>query len=100
VGVIRAVGGLRRQVQKMILLEAAALALIGTATGALAGLFNAYFLVRTAAMMIAGFTLPLRFPTTLVLVTLPLVLLVALASAWWPARRAVRLSVIEAIGYE
>jgi len=33
-------------------------------------------------------------------VTLPLVLLIALAAAWWPARRAVNLNVIEAIGYE
>ncbi|HYE64037.1 MAG TPA: FtsX-like permease family protein, partial [Pyrinomonadaceae bacterium] len=100
IGVIRAIGGLRRQVRKMILLEAVAIAIIGVATGALAGLFNAYFLVRTAATIIAGFTLPLHFPTTLILLTLPLVLLVALAAAWWPAQRAVRLRVIEAIGYE
>lgn len=100
IGIIRAVGGLRSQVRKMILLEALAMAIIGVAAGALSGLFNAYFLVRTAATMIAGFTLPLQFPTALVLVTLPLVIAVALAAAWWPAYRAVRLRVIEAIGYE
>jgi putative ABC transport system permease protein len=99
-GVIRAVGGLRAQIRKMVLLEAAALALIGTATGIIAGLFNAYFLVRTAATMIAGFSLPLRFPTALIFVTLPVVFLVALVAAWWPARRAVRLRVVEAILYE
>ncbi|HKZ02039.1 MAG TPA: FtsX-like permease family protein [Pyrinomonadaceae bacterium] len=99
-GVIRALGGLRSQVRKMILLEACIIAIIGVITGAISGFFNGYFLVRTAATIIAGFTLPLVFPTTLVFVTLPLVLLIALASAWWPARRAVRLPVIEAIGYE
>ena len=84
----------------MVLLEALAIAIIGVAAGAVSGLFNAYFMVRTAATMIAGFTLPLQFPTALVLMTLPLVIAVALAAAWWPAHRAVRLRVFEAIGYE
>jgi putative ABC transport system permease protein len=99
-GVIRALGGLRSQIRKMILLEACIIAIIGVITGAVSGFFNAYFLVRTAATIIAGFTLPLAFPATLVFVTLPLVLLIAVAAAWWPAHRAVRLPVIEAIGYE
>jgi putative ABC transport system permease protein len=100
IGVIRALGGLRGQVRKMVLLEASMIALIGIVTGAVAGFFNAYFLVRTAATMIAGFTLPLAFPLSLGFITFPLVLLIALAAAWWPARRAVQLPVSEAIGYE
>ena len=99
-GVLRAIGGLKSQVRKMILLEAVALAIVGLITGAAAGALNTYFLVRIAAMMIAGYTIPYRFPLWLILVTLPLVLLIALAAAWWPARRAVNLNVIEAIGYE
>jgi ABC-type lipoprotein release transport system permease subunit len=35
-----------------------------------------------------------------VLLSLPIVLIIALLAAWWPARRAVNLSVAEAIGYE
>ena len=100
IGIIRAIGGQRRQLRKMILLEALAMAIIGVAAGALSGLFNAYFLVRTAAIMIAGFSLHLQFPTALVLLTLPLVVTVALAAALWPAHWAMRLGVIEAIGYE
>lgn len=99
-GVLRAIGGLRGQIRKMILLEAAALAVVGVLIGALAGLLNTYFLVRTAASMIGGFTIPFRFPFWLVLLVLPFALLIALAAAWWPARKAVNLSVIEAIGYE
>lgn len=99
-GVLRAIGGLRSQIRKMILLEAAALAIVGVLIGALAGVLNTYFLVRTAASMIGGFTIPFRFPFWLVLVVLPFALLIALAAAWWPARKAVNLSVIEAIGYE
>ena len=99
-GILRAIGGLRSQVRRIVILEAAAISLVGFATGVIAGLFNAYFLVRTAARIIAGFSLRFQFPLTVVLVTLPIVLLVALAAAWWTAQRAMRLKVVEAIGYE
>ncbi|MCM3873874.1 MAG: ABC transporter permease [Pyrinomonadaceae bacterium] len=99
-GILRALGGLRSQVRKIIILEAVAISVVGFATGVIAGLFNAYFLVRTAARLIAGFSLRFEFPLTVVLVTLPVVLLVAIAAAWWTAQRAMRLRVVEAIGYE
>ncbi|HSS19883.1 MAG TPA: FtsX-like permease family protein [Pyrinomonadaceae bacterium] len=99
-GILRAVGVLRSQVRRMVLLESAAIALVGFATGIIAGLFNAYFLVRTAARIIAGFNLRFQFAWTVVLACLPIVLLVALGAAWWTAQRALRLSVVEAIGYE
>jgi len=56
--------------------------------------------VRTAARIIAGFNLRFEFPLSVVLATLPVVLLVSLAAAWWTAQRALRLPVVEAIGYE
>jgi len=99
-GVLRAIGGLRSQIRKMILLEAAAIAIVGVLSGALAGVLNTYFLVRTAATMIGGYTIPFRFPITIVLIALPIALAIALAAAWWPARKAVNLRVVEAIGYE
>lgn len=99
-GVIRAIGGLRRQIRRMILLEAVAIAIIGVLTGALAGMLNTYFLVRTAASMIGGYTIPFYFSVPLVLLALPVVLVIALCAAWWPARKAVNLKVVEAIGYE
>ncbi len=99
-GVLRAIGGLRSQIRKMILLEAAAMAIVGVISGAIAGMLNTYFLVRTAATMVGGYTIPFRFPLTIVLIALPIALLIALAAAWWPARKAVNLRVVEAIGYE
>ena len=99
-GVFRAIGGLRSQIRKMILLEAAAIALVGVAVGALAGMLNTYFLVRTAAVIIGGFTIPFHFPLWLIGIALPISLLISLAAAWWPARKAANLRVIEAIGYE
>jgi putative ABC transport system permease protein len=99
-GVIRAIGGLRGQVRKMILLEAVVIAVIGVVTGAIAGAFNTYFLTRTASLMIGGYTIPFAFPVKIILIALPITLAIALLAAWRPARRAVNLSVVEAIGYE
>ena len=100
IGVLRAIGGLRGQIAKMILLEAISISLTGTAAGLLGGILVAYFLIHTAAKAVAGFNLPFNFPTVLVLISIPVVIAVALLSAWLPARRGARLPVIEAIGYE
>jgi putative ABC transport system permease protein len=99
-GVIRAIGGLRRQVRKMVLLEAVAIAIVGLITGAIAGILDTYFLVRTAATIIGGFTLPFEIPIGMMILTLPIVIVISLIAAWMPARHAVNLRVIEAIGYE
>jgi putative ABC transport system permease protein len=99
-GIFRAIGGLRRQVVKMVLLEAVAISLIGLAAGAATGVLNAYYLVNTAAKVVAGFTVHLVFPYSLVLLALPLVILVAVSAAFLPALRAAKLKIVDAIGYE
>lgn len=99
-GVLRAIGGLRGQIHKMILLEAAAIAIVGVLIGAVAGFLNTWFIVRTMAMMVGGWTIPFSFSPVMVLVALPLAIGIALLAAWLPARKAVNLSVVEAIGYE
>ena len=100
IGILRAVGGLRRQIRWMILLEAAVMAIVGVFSGTIAGMMNTYFLVRTAASMVGGFTVPFNFPVAMIIIALPLTVLISLGAAWWPARKAVRLNVVEAIGYE
>ena len=99
-GIFRAIGGLRRQVAKMVMLEAVSIGLIGLVTGAIMGLFGAYFLVNTAAKVVAGFTITLVFPWWIVLASVPLVLIVAALSAFVPSYNASRIHIAEAIGYE
>ena len=100
IGVFRAIGGQRGQVIKMILIEAAAISLMGLAAGAAAGAMNAYFLINTAAKVVAGFSLPMELPYGVVALSIPLVIIVSLASAWIPARSASRTRVAEALRYE
>jgi putative ABC transport system permease protein len=100
IGIIRAIGGLRSQIRKMVLLEAVAISIVGVVTGALAALLNTYFMVHTVGMALAGYTVPFFYPWALILVTLPIVIVISLMAGWWPASRAARVRVIEAIGYE
>jgi putative ABC transport system permease protein len=99
-GIFRAIGGLRRQVVKLVLLEALAISLIGLFAGAVAGVFNAYYLVDTAVTAVSGYTIRLVFPHLVAWPAVPLVILIALAASLFPAIRASRLNVAEAIGYE
>ncbi len=100
IGVLRAIGGFRVQIRNLVLLEAMVIAIIGVLMGAVANIFTTYFLVRTASTLFAGYTVPFAFPYTLILVSLPVMAVVAASAAWWPARQAVEVNVVRAIGYE
>jgi len=99
-GIFRAIGGVRGQVVKMVLLEATAIAIMGFITGTLTGVMNSYFVVKTAAKAVVGFDLPLVLPYQMVLIAVPVIIAIAMLSAWLPAWKAARLQVTEAIGYE
>jgi ABC-type antimicrobial peptide transport system permease subunit len=55
---------------------------------------------RTVSTVLAGYNVPFYFPWALILETIPAVVAVSLLAAWIPAHNAMRMSVIEAIGYE
>ena len=99
-GILRAIGGLRSQIRKLVLLEAVAISLVGVLMGALAAVFNTQFLTHAVSIALAGYYIPFYFPWPLVLLSLPFVVAASLLAGWWPARRAVRMQVVEAIGYE
>jgi putative ABC transport system permease protein len=100
IGIVRAIGGLRSQVGKLVLLEAVAVSFAGVLLGALAAVFYTAFLSHTVSGALAGYYIPFNFPWALVLLSLPVVTGASLLAGWWPARRAARMQVIEAIGYE
>jgi putative ABC transport system permease protein len=99
-GILRAVGASRIQLRKMVLLEAVAISIVGVIAAAFAALFNILFMSRTVSTVLAGYEVPFVFPWQLVLIAFPVVAAVSLLAAWTPARRALNVQVIEAIGYE
>lgn len=98
--ILRVLGALPAQLRRLVLLEAVAIALVGVLIGAFGALFNIEFLSRTVSTLLAGYAVPFHFPWQLVLLSVPLAAGVALVAGWWPARGALRRSVVQALGYE
>ncbi|MEW6566840.1 MAG: FtsX-like permease family protein [Chloroflexota bacterium] len=97
IGMLRAVGAIRKQVRSLVLAEALLLAAIGTALGLLGGLYLGYTFVRAL-----DFILPLgySFPLTGFLAAAAVGLLFGALAAFIPARQAARMDVVAALHYE
>ncbi len=98
IGVLRAMGALRKQVQRMILAEALLMAMLGALLGAIAGIWLAYLVV--AGLSFSGFVLTFQFPWVGITVALILGLTIGALAAALPARQAARLNIIGALRYE
>ena len=98
IGMLRAVGATRRQVRRMVMAESLLLSVIGTAFGALAGLWLGYALV--AAMGAVGWQMPYSFPWSGLLATLVVGITFGVLAAIGPARSASRLDVVSALHQE
>jgi putative ABC transport system permease protein len=95
-GMLRAVGMVRRQVRWMVLHESVIIALIGGMLGMAVGLFIAALVGAALSEYDLRFQLPVAYLAVFLLVALAAGLLAAIL----PARRAVRLDVLEALQYE
>ncbi|MGB7873033.1 MAG: FtsX-like permease family protein [Anaerolineales bacterium] len=97
IGMIRAVGGTRKQVRNMVILEALLLAAIGTAFGILGGLYLGYVFVKGIEVI---FPLGYFFPASGILAAVAFGLLFGVLAAIIPARQAARMDVVAALRYE
>jgi putative ABC transport system permease protein len=98
IGVVRAVGGSRTQIQRMVTAESLLLGLFGAATGVLAGVAMSYGF--TAAFAVIGWDLPYEIPVIGMIAAVILAVLLALFASILPARSAARLDIIRALQYE
>ncbi len=97
IGMIRAVGGTKKQISTMVVSEALLLSAIGTAFGILGGIYLGYVMV-TAMKDI--FPLGFVFPTTGILIGVAIGLLFGVFAAFIPSRQASQMNVVEALRYE
>jgi putative ABC transport system permease protein len=99
-GLLRAVGMLRAQVERMIVAEAALIGVIGALAGVLAGLAIGYVLLAHLNVAQTGWHLPYRPTFSLALAAALPVVVAAAAAGYYPARVASRHALINALAYE
>ena len=94
IGMLRAVGMTRRQTRRMIRHEAVITALLGAALGIPVGLVLAFLFDRALS------DVPFVVPWGTLIVFIIAAIIVGLLAAIFPARRASKLNVLEALQYE
>jgi putative ABC transport system permease protein len=95
-GMLRAVGMSRRQVRTLVRYESVITALIGAILGTVLGVIFAALVSRPLAD--EGFEL--AYPIGTLILLLFLAAMAGVLAAIWPARRAAKLDVLEALAYE
>ncbi|MEA2192767.1 MAG: putative transport system permease protein [Solirubrobacteraceae bacterium] len=95
-GLLRAVGMSRRQVKRIVRLEAVITSLIGALLGLVLGVLFALAISRP--LEADGFRL--TFPVGTLLALVAGAALAGMLASLWPARRAARLDVLRALAYE
>jgi len=100
IGILRAVGTTRRQVQWIVVLEAALMGISSNILGAAAGLVLSLILIFVINKQSFGWTIQFSFPHYILLLSIVPVLVTSLAAGYFPSRQAARLGVTEALHYE
>ncbi|MFL5944061.1 MAG: ABC transporter permease [Gaiellaceae bacterium] len=94
IGMLRAIGMTRRQVRRMIRHESVITALIGAAIGIVLGIVLAVLLIARVDFIV------LSLPVGQLIIFAIAAIFVGILAAIFPARRASRLNVLEALQYE
>ena len=97
IGVLRAAGMTRRQVGRMVVVEAGILGLLGAVLGVFTGLAVGALMVVLAG---GAIELPVDVPWSTVGLSLVLGVALSMLAAWYPARLAARLSIVRAVQFE
>jgi putative ABC transport system permease protein len=97
IGVLRATGMTRRQVARMVVVEAGILGLVGSMIGALTGLAAGIVLVVVAG---GRLDIPIDPPWGSIALCFVLGVGASMVAAYYPARLAGRLSIVRAVQFE
>jgi putative ABC transport system permease protein len=100
IGILRSVGFTRGSVQRTILCEAAFMGTLANLLGALSGLALSLILIYVINKQSFGWTIQFTFPARLIVEYAVLTLLASVAAGCFPAWRASRLPIAEAVRYE
>jgi putative ABC transport system permease protein len=99
-GVLRAVGGMRRQIRHTVWMEAIGIGAIGLVLGLALGAAQLYYTIEIARRDLIGIDIGYAYPFTMALALVPVILSAAYLAALAPGESAVRGSLVEALEYE
>jgi putative ABC transport system permease protein len=97
---LRAIGAGVRQVERLVLWEAAYLGLIGAVLGVVGGLLLALLLIHVVNKQSFGWTIQMTVPGGLILQAVGLALTAALVAGYFPARWAARQPLVDGLREE
>ncbi len=98
-GVLRAIGLQRGQLRRLVVTQALALGVISVIPGLVLG-FGLAYLANQSAEPLQGHRLPFRLNPIFSAGCVGVVLILSIVTAYFPARRAARLHIVEALRYE
>ncbi len=98
IGIVRAVGGSRTQVRRIVTAEALLLGLFGASAGVLAGIAMSYGFI--AAFATVGWKVSYSFPVLGIIAAVIVGVLLALFAGILPARNAAKLDILRALQFE
>lgn len=98
IGVVRAVGGSRAQVRRIVTSEALLLGIFGAALGVIVGVAMSYGFI--SAFSVLGWDVPYEVPVMGIIAAVVVGVLLALFASILPARSAAKLDIIRALQYE
>jgi putative ABC transport system permease protein len=100
IGLLRAIGAGRQHVMKLITTEALFIGFTGGAIGVGVGIVLGLVISKVVGVQSTGWDFPYLFPWKLALSLVGVASICALVAGLYPARRAARLDVVEALSYE
>ncbi len=100
IGVLKALGAARHQLDRMVLTEAVLIACTAALLGVLLGSCLSAYMVIEALRLQIGWRITLHLSGWVMAETFVVALLVAWVAAWWPMRWTARLEVVDALQYE
>jgi len=100
IAMLRLVGADRRQVRKMVIIEAGLMGLVSQSIGLAVGLLLSMLLMYVINVQSFGWTIQFHLPTVFLIQSSVLILIATALSGIYPARRASRLHAAEQVGEE
>jgi putative ABC transport system permease protein len=100
IGIFRAVGAFRRQVEKTVLIEAGMIGLFSLILGLLCGFLLSLLLIHVINKQSFGWTIQFSMPLRSLIESILVVMITSVAAGLIPARRAARMNAVDTLRME